>query len=128
MTNNNVFNTEGNPLYVINKQGTPLYSVDTLAANVIKYNSFTGTQSNTAIWTPASGKSIYLTAINLFTTVGLNLSLSRSSGGTFLSLTFSSNYSTDYSVPVKFNTNESILISFTLALGTVSVTLFGFEM
>lgn len=97
---------------------------------IIKYNSFSTSQTNTVLWTPASGKSIYLTSIAICSLITINVSLQRASNVVFLVAGFSAlsplPYTTSFFSPIKFNSNESISIT-TSAVGTVHITLFGYE-
>lgn len=102
-----------------------------MASNIIRYNSFSTSQTNTVLWTPAAGKSIYLTGISMTTLVSLNATLQRAGNAPFLAVQFSSllslaPYNISFSSPIKFNVNESISIT-TSAVGTFNVTLFGYE-
>ena len=128
--NDSVFNTSGSPLYVVNLQSAPLFISDTQASNVIKSVSLTGT-TPTAVWTPAAGKSIHLTALTVSASVLalFTITLSRTSGA-FLVIGLTSSFATyqaDYCIPVQFDVNESITMTLSGVGTTVNYSLFGFE-
>ena len=86
-------------------------------------------QSNTPIWTPATGKGIFLTAIQASSVSALTLTLSRGGNSPFLSIVLTSsfaNFSQSFSSPVKFAQNEVISLSTSVA-GTIYITLLGYE-
>ncbi len=116
--NNNVFNYEGSPLFTREN-----------ASNRILYNTFTTAQTNTTIWTPAAGKSIYLTAVQASSLSALTITLNRAGNAPFLSIVLTSSFAAfgeSFSSPVKFLANEVITLT-TSAAGTIYITLLGYE-
>jgi hypothetical protein len=116
--NNNVFNYEATPLF------TREY-----ASDIILYNTFSTLQNNTPIWIPATGKRIFLTAIQASSLAALIVKLSRASNATFLSVNLTTSfatYSESFSSPIKFAPNEIISLS-TNTAGTINITLLGYE-
>ncbi len=116
--NNVVFNYEGRPLFTREN-----------ASNKILFNTFSTMQSNTPIWTPATGKGIFLTAIQASSVSALTITLSRGGNSPFLSIILTSsfaNFSQSFSSPVKFAQNEVISLSTSVA-GTIYITLLGYE-
>lgn len=121
-TNFKVFNDASNPLNIFS-----------IPSTIIKYNQFSAAQTNTTLWTPASNKSIYLTAIQISSAgIGVTINLQRAGNSIFaviiLTTTINS-YNANYFSPIKFNTNESISLTstYTLTAGNLDITLFGFE-
>lgn len=114
-----IFNDVTNPLNIL-----------AIPSTTIKYNQFTTSQTNISLWTPATGKSIYLTAIQISAAVTATIKLQRASNVVFavINLTTSiTSYNANYFSPIQFNVNESISLTST-NLGEIDITLFGFEM
>jgi len=117
-SNFKVFNDLSNPLYI-----------STNPSKTIIYNSLGGAQTNTTLWTPATGLSIYLTAIQISTAALLTvtISLERADNDVFavirLTTTINS-YNANYFSPIKFNPNETIYVTSSSGL---DITLFGYE-
>lgn len=116
---------------IVNNSTDPLYCNGPLTT-VIKRFSFTSSQTNTLLWQPATGKSIYLTALACATTSALTtitVNFSRASNAVFLvcRVINSSPYEQSFFVPVVFNPNETIRLSSTLLLTTLNISLFGYE-
>jgi len=78
------------------------------------------------LWTPAAGKAIHLTAIGSSATASLSVDLERASNVVWLVIA-ANPYTPDFSSPIVFNTNESILLTATISLLTFNITLFGYE-
>jgi hypothetical protein len=101
-----------------------------IPSTIVKYNSFSTAQTNTVLWTPATGKSIYLTAISISSLITINASLQRASNVVFLVASVTSlapvPFNTSFLSPIKFDSNESIYVT-TNAIGAVNITLFGYE-
>lgn len=117
-SNFKVFNDASKPLNIL-----------AIPSTVIKFNSFVTSQTNTNLWTPATGKSIYLTAIQISAAVTAKISLQRANNAVFavINLTTSiTSYNANYFSPIMFNSNESITLTST-NLGEIDITLFGFE-
>ncbi|WP_407311449.1 hypothetical protein [Desulfosporosinus sp. SB140] len=119
--NEKVFNDSSNPLNVISVLST-----------VIKFNSFTTSQTSKVLWTPSIGQSINLTAINISAAVGTKISFQRAGNAVFLVVLLNTSislYNANYCSPVRFDKNESISItsSFTLTSGEYDITLIGYE-
>jgi hypothetical protein len=116
--NNNVFNYEATPLF------TREY-----ASDIILFNTFSTLQNNTPIWIPATGKRIFLTAIQASSLAALIVTLGRASNAPFLSVNLTTSfatYSESFSSPIKFAANEIISLS-TNTAGTINITLLGYE-
>ncbi len=116
--NNNVFNYEANPLF------TREY-----ASNIVLFNTYSTAQTNTTLWTPATGKRIYLTAVEAASLAAITVSLKRAGSQTFLSIVLTATFTTfgeSFSSPVKFAANEAISLT-TSASGTMYITLIGYE-
>lgn len=100
------------------------------SATIIKYNLFSAIQTNTVLWTPATGKKIYLTSIVTSSLITLNVNFERASNVVFLvgSITALAPlpYVVSFFSPIRFNTNESISVT-TSAIGAVNITLMGYE-
>jgi hypothetical protein len=101
-------------------------------SSTIIYSELT-TPTNQILWTPQSGKRIFLTGIEISTTLPLvvnTVSLQRAGNTVFLVARFSTTspapFVQSFFSPLQFNTNESISVTSTIA--TVDVTLFGFQM
>ncbi len=113
-----VFNLEENPLF------TREY-----ASDIVLFQTFSTIQTNTTVWTPDSGKSIFLTAFQVSASTPLSIQLRRGSNNPFLSIiltTTLASYGESYSSPIKFNPNEIISVN-TSAAGTVNISLMGYE-
>jgi len=113
-----VFSSEENPLF------TREY-----ASDIVLFQTFSTAQTNTAIWTPDSGKSIFLTAFQVSASVPLTIQLKRGGNNSFLSIILTSTlatYGESYPSPIKFNPDEGISVT-TSAAGTVNISLMGYE-
>jgi hypothetical protein len=116
---------------VFNDPRAPLYIVDG-PSNKILNQTLTG--GNSLTWTPANGKSIYLTAIQAASTalltLAVNVTLARGST-TFLEIeltTVVNTYNATFFSPLKFNVNETVKITNNTALTSINTTLFGYEL
>lgn len=116
---------------VFNDFGAPLYIVAG-PSNTILNQTLSG--GNSLTWTPALGKSIYLTAIQVASTalltVAVNVELARGDT-TFLTIeltTVINTYNAAFFSPIKFDTDEAIKITNNAILAQVNVTLFGYEL
>ena len=99
------------------------------ASDIVLFQTFSTAQTNTAIWTPSSGKSIFLTAFQVSAPAPLTIQLKRGSNNLFLSIiltTTLATYGESFSSPVKFNPDEVISVT-TSAAGTVNISLIGYE-
>lgn len=100
------------------------------ASDIVLFQTFSAVQTNTAVWTPSSGKSIFLTAFQVSAPAPLTLQLMRGSNSLFLSIiltTALATYGESFSSPVKFNPDEVISVT-TSAAGTVNISLIGYEL
>lgn len=116
--NNNVFNYEANPLFTREQ-----------ASDIILFNSFSAVQNNTPIWTPGTGKRIFLTAIQISSLGALTVTLNRNNNLPFLSINLTTafaTYSESFSSPLKFAPGEAISLRTSTAV-TVNITLLGYE-
>lgn len=107
----------------------PLYTRE-YASDIIKYRTFSTIQTNVSIWTPATGKSIYLTAMEVSTSAPTTITLARNTNTAFMSIVLTSSlatYSESFPSPIKFNIDEIIHLS-TNAATNVNITLFGYEL
>ncbi|WP_432409536.1 hypothetical protein [Wukongibacter sp. M2B1] len=100
-------------------------------STIIRYDSFALAQSDTVLWTPSSGKNIYLTSIQMSTLITQTVTLSGSNNGIFLVTRFNGtiaaiSYSSNFFSPIKFDTNENISIT-SNGVGTLDITLLGYE-
>lgn len=100
--------------------------------SIIIYKEFSS-PNDEVVWTPQTGKRIYLTGIEISTTlpvVATTVQLQRAGNAAFLVVRFNTASATPYAQsffsPLQFNINEAITV--TSSLGTVDVTLFGYEM
>ncbi|WP_312563300.1 hypothetical protein [Anaerospora sp.] len=113
---------------VFNDEVRPLFTREQ-TSNTILYNTFSTAQTNTALWTPAAGKRICLTAIEASSLAALVITLTRTGNAPFLSVvltTTMSAFSESFPSPVIFAANERISLS-TNASGTMYITLIGYE-
>lgn len=103
------------------------FEVYEMPSTIIKYSSFSTIQSHTVLWTPAAGKRIYLTAIDISPAAAVIINLEKSNNSVFLAIQFVGNilpYDRSFSSPVILS---GINISITTAI-LVNITLYGFEM
>lgn len=113
-----VFNLEDNPLW------TREYPSDT-----ILFQSFSTIQTNTPIWTPDSGKSIFLTSLQVSAPAPLAINLNRGGNLPFMSIILTNTlatYGESFPSPIRFNQDEVISITTTTA-GPINITLLGYE-
>lgn len=99
------------------------------SSNIVLFRTFTSAQTNTVIWTPASGKSVLMTALQASASVPVTIQLNRGSNAAFMSIMLTSTlatYGASFPSPVQFNQNEVISVT-TNAAGTVAITLIGYE-
>jgi hypothetical protein len=92
-------------------------------SNIIKYNN-----GSALTWTPGSGKSIYLTAVQIagLISTSLNITLSGSVVGKILTVELTSainTYTACFLSPVQFSVNESLSAS-----ASPGITLIGYEL
>lgn len=117
-TNYKVFNDEVRPLFTREQ-----------TSNIVLYNTFATAQTNTPLWTPATGKRICLTAIEASSLAALVVTLTRTGNAPFLSVVLTttvSAFSESFPSPVIFSANERISLT-TNASGTMYITLIGYE-
>lgn len=113
---------------VFNDELSPLFTREQ-ASNIIRFNTFATVQTNTTLWTPATGKRICLTAMGTSSLVALVVTLNRAGNAPFLSIVLTTTlaaYSASFPSPVIFAVNESISLA-TNASGTMSIALIGYE-
>lgn len=113
---------------VFNDEVRPLFTREQ-TSNIALYNTFATVQTNTALWTPATGKRICLTAIEASSLAALVVTLTRTGNAPFLSVVLTttvSAFSESFPSPVIFSTNERISLT-TNASGTMYITLIGYE-
>ena len=106
----------------------PLSTIE-YPSNIIMFNTFSTAQTNTPIWTPSSGKSIFLTAFQVSASVPLVINLNREGNAPFMSTILTATlatYGESFPSPIKFLTDEVISIT-TNAAGTTNITLIGYE-
>lgn len=99
-------------------------------SDIVMFNSFSTLQTNRPIWTPSSGKSIFLTAFQVSSSVPLVISLNRENNSPFLSIILTNSlasYGESFPSPIKFMTDEIITIT-TNATGITNITLLGYEL
>ena len=99
-------------------------------SDIIKFRTFSTIQTNVNIWTPLSGKSIFLTALQVSSTTPVTITLGRTANTVFMSMVLTStltSYGESFSSPIKFNVDEIISFSTTVA-ATATITLFGYEL
>lgn len=111
---------------VFNDTSSPIYT-SPLLSTVIKYSTFTESQSHTVLWTPATGKRIYLTAIGSSATATLTAFLERASDLIWL-VVRENPYTQSFMSPIVFEPNESIYLSMTISSLTFDITLIGYEL
>ncbi len=117
-TNSSVFNYESSPLFTRESASTK-----------VLYNTFSTAQNNTAVWTPASGKRIYLTAVETSALAALVVTLNRAGNAPFLTVNLTTSLATfgeSFPSPIKFNLGEAITLT-TSTSGTMYITLIGYE-
>lgn len=99
-------------------------------SDIILFQTFTAIQTNTPIWTPASGKSIFMTALQVSAAVPVVIKLNRGGYSPFMSIILTSSLATcseSFPSPIRFNPDEAVSIT-TSAAGTVNVSLIGYEL
>jgi len=99
-------------------------------SDIVLFRTFTTLQTNTPIWTPGAGKSIYLTALQSSAPAPVVVQLSRGNNDTFMSIALTTalaTYGLSFPSPVEFNPDEVISIT-TGSAGTVNITLLGYEL
>ncbi len=98
-------------------------------SDIILFRTFTTLQTNTPIWTPATNKRIFLTALQVSSLVPLVVQLNRGNNATFMSIALTNTlatYGISFPSPIQFNPDETIFITTSVA-GTINVTLLGYE-
>ncbi|EHQ90644.1 hypothetical protein [Desulfosporosinus youngiae] len=99
-------------------------------SDIVFFRTFTTAQTNTTIWTPASGQSIFMTAWQVSASVPVVIQLNRGSNSVFMSIMLTSSLATcseSFLSPIRFNPDEAVSVT-TSAAGTVNVTLIGYEL
>lgn len=99
-------------------------------SDIVKYNTFTTVQTNTPLWTPGSGKSIFLTAMQVSVSGAVDIQLNRGGNNPFMTLILTNNlatFSESFPSPISFNVDEGISLTTNVAT-TVHITLFGYEL
>lgn len=99
-------------------------------SDIVLFNTFSTIQTNTTIWTPSSDKSIFLTALQISSSVPLTITLNREGNAPFMSIILTSSlasYGESFPSPIKFMPDEVISIT-TSAIGTTNITLLGYEL
>ncbi|NYB74972.1 hypothetical protein HZF24_12565 [Sedimentibacter hydroxybenzoicus DSM 7310] len=99
-------------------------------SDIVLFRTFTTLQTNTPIWTPGAGKSIYLTALQVSAPAPLVVQLNRGSNDTFMSIALTTTlatYGLSFPSPIEFNPDEVISVT-TGSAGTVNITLLGYEL
>lgn len=99
-------------------------------SDIVLFRTFTTLQTNTPIWTPGAGKSIYLTALQVSAPAPLVVQLNRGSNATFMSIALTTTlatYGLSFPSPIEFNPDEVISVT-TGSAGTVNITLLGYEL
>ena len=107
----------------------PLSTIE-YPSDIIIYNTFSTAQTNTTIWTPSSGKSIFLTGFLVSASVPLVINLNRENNTTFMSIILTTSLATcgeSFPSPIKFVPDEVISITTNVA-GTTNITLIGYEL
>ena len=107
----------------------PLSTIE-YPSDIVMFNTFSTAQTNTTIWTPSSGKSIFLTAFEVSSSAPLVINLNRGSNAPFISIILTATlatYGESFSSPIKFISDEVISIT-TNAAGTTNITLIGYEL
>jgi hypothetical protein len=99
----------------------------------IIYKGFTSAPTNQVLWTPQTGNSIFLTGIEISSTLPLAVTavnLQRAGNSIFLVARFSTTspapFVQSFFSPLQFNKNESISVTSTLTI--IDITLFGYEL
>ncbi|CDX01047.1 hypothetical protein [Desulfitobacterium hafniense] len=98
-------------------------------SDIVLFRTFISAQTNTALWTPASGKSVFMTAWQASASVPVTIQLNRGSNPAFMSIMLTSTlatYGASFPSPVQLNQDEAISVT-TSAAGTVNITLIGYE-
>lgn len=106
----------------------PLFTRE-YASDIILFRTFSTIQTNTIIWTPTSGKSIFLTALLVSAPTPLVVQLNREGNTPFMSIILTNTlatYSESFSSPIEFKPDEVISITTNIA-GTINITLIGYE-
>ena len=99
-------------------------------SDIVLFRAFTTLQTNTPVWTPDTGKSIYLTALQVSAPAPLVVQLSRGNNEDFMSIALTNTlatYGLSFPSPIEFNPDEVISVT-TDSAGTVNITLLGYEL
>ncbi len=107
---------------------SPLLTLE-YPSDIIMFHTFSTIQSNTPIWTPGSGKSIFLTALEASAPAALIVTLNRASNAPFMSIVLTATlatYGESFPSAIRFEPDEAISLT-TSAAGTINITLFGYE-
>ena len=98
-------------------------------SDIVMFQTFTTIQTNTTIWTPSTGKSIFLTALQVSAPAPLVVQLNRRNNAAFMSIALTSTlatYGISFPSPIEFDSDETISMT-TSTAGTVNITLLGYE-
>lgn len=113
---------------VLNLEGD-LFLTREYASDIIIFRTFSSVQTNAPIWTPASGKSIFLTALQVSASSPAIITLNRENNNPFISIILTNTlatYSESFSSPIRFKLDEGITIT-SNTTETINITLLGYE-
>ena len=106
----------------------PLSTIE-YPSDIIIYNTFSNVQTNTPIWTPSSGKSIFLTAFQVSASGPLVINLNMENNAPFMTIILTATlatYGESFPSPIKLVPDEVISITTNVA-ATTNITLIGYE-
>lgn len=107
----------------------PLSTIE-YPSDIVMFHTFSTAQTNTTIWTPDSGKGIFLTAFQVSASVPMVINLNREGNVPFMSTILTATlatYGESFPSPIEFIADEAISIT-TNATGTTNITLIGYEL
>ena len=105
----------------------PLFTRE-YASDIVLFRTFSTIQTNTPIWTPTSGKSIFITALQISAPAPVVATLNRGGNTPFMSMILTSTlatYSESFPSPIKFQPDE--VVSITTNAAAINITLIGYE-
>lgn len=113
---------------VFNDEQSPLFTREQ-TSNIIRFSTYSTAQTNAPLWTPAAGKRICLTAVEISAQAVMVVTLTRTGSSPFLTIvltTTQATFSESFASPIIFAADEIISLT-TNASGTMTITLIGYE-
>lgn len=113
---------------VFNDEQSPLFTREQVS-NIIRFSTYSEAQQNVHLWTPAAGKRICLTAVEVSAQSAMVATLTRTGDSPFLTIvltTTQATFSESFASPVIFAADEIISLA-TNVSGEMTITLIGYE-